>query len=71
MEDDNEDDLKNKANLHIAGSYTALDIFRFAVFFLLMFGSFPYVFYFVEIETKLNFCSQLFVSHVRAIATSN
>ena len=27
MEDDNEDDLKNKEDLH-----TALDIFRFAVF---------------------------------------
>ena len=34
MEDNNEDDLKNKEDLHIAGRYTALDIFRFAVFFL-------------------------------------
>ena len=32
MEADNEDDLKNKADLHIAGRYMALDIFRFAVF---------------------------------------
>ena len=33
MEDDNEDDLKNNEDLHIAGRHTALDIFRFAVFF--------------------------------------
>ena len=33
MEDDNEDELKNKEDLHIAGMHTALDIFRFAVFF--------------------------------------
>ena len=33
MEDDNEDNLKNKEDLHIAGRHTALDIFRFAVFF--------------------------------------
>ena len=33
MEDDNEDDLNNKEDLHIAGRHTALDIFRFAVFF--------------------------------------
>ena len=33
MEDDNEDDLKNKEDLHIAGRHTTLDIFRFAVFF--------------------------------------
>ena len=32
MEDNNEEDLKNKADLHIAGRYTALDIFRFSVF---------------------------------------
>ena len=32
MEDDNEDDLKNKEDLHIAGRHMALDIFRFAVF---------------------------------------
>ena len=32
MEDDNEDDLKNKEDLHIAGRHTALDICRFAVF---------------------------------------
>ena len=32
MEDDNEDELKNKEDLHIAGMHTALDIFRFAVF---------------------------------------
>ena len=30
--DDNEDDLKNKEDLHIGGKHTALDIFRFAVF---------------------------------------
>ena len=30
---DNEDDLKNKADLHVAGRHTALDIFRLAVFF--------------------------------------
>ena len=35
MEDDNEDDLKNKEDLHIAGRHTALDIFRFAVFFFI------------------------------------
>ena len=34
MEDDNEDELKNKEDLHIAGMHMALDIFRFAVFFL-------------------------------------
>ena len=34
MEADNEDDLKNKADLHIAGRHTALDISRFAEFFL-------------------------------------
>ena len=33
MEDDNEDNLKNKEDLHIAGRHTALDIFRIAVFF--------------------------------------
>ena len=33
MEDDNEDNLKNKEDLHIAGRHTALDILRFAVFF--------------------------------------
>ena len=35
MEDDNEDDLKNKEDLYIGGRHTALDmdIFRFAVFF--------------------------------------
>ena len=33
MEDDNEDNRKNKEDLHIAGRHTALDIFRFAVFF--------------------------------------
>ena len=36
----NEDELKNKEDLHIAGMHTALDIFRFAVFFL----NFPNVF---------------------------
>ena len=30
--DDNEEDLKNKEDLHIGGRHTALDIFRFAVF---------------------------------------
>ena len=33
MKEYNEDDLKNKEDLHIAGRHTALDIFRFAVFF--------------------------------------
>ena len=33
MEDDYEDYLKNKEDLHIAGRHTVLDIFRFAVFF--------------------------------------
>ena len=33
MEDDYEDNLKNKEDLHIAGRHTALDIFRFAIFF--------------------------------------
>ena len=36
MEDDNEDDLKNNEYLHIAGRHTALDIFCFAVFFLIL-----------------------------------
>ena len=40
MEDDNEDDLKNKENLHIAGRHTALDIFRFAVIFFYVFEDF-------------------------------
>ena len=35
MEDDNEDNLKNKEDLHIAGRHMALDIFHFAVFFCL------------------------------------
>ena len=34
MKDDNEDDLKNKEDLHIGGRHTALDIFRFGVFFM-------------------------------------
>ena len=34
MEDDNEDDFKNKEDLHIAGRHTVLDIFRFAVFLI-------------------------------------
>ena len=34
MDLNNEDDLKNKKDLHIAGRHMALDIFRFAVFFL-------------------------------------
>ena len=51
MEDDNEDDLKNKADLHIAGRHTVLDIFRFAVFFL---GAcFFFLFYFKFIHTKI------------------
>ena len=33
MEDDNEDEFKKKADLHIAGRHTELDILRFAVFF--------------------------------------
>ena len=37
MKDDNEDDLKNKEDLHIGGRHTALDIFRFAVFFFSLF----------------------------------
>ena len=28
MEDDNEDDFKNKEDLHIGGRHTALDVFR-------------------------------------------
>ena len=32
MEDYNEDNLKNKEDLHIAARDTVLDIFRFAVF---------------------------------------
>ena len=36
MEDDNEDDLKNKEDLHNGGGHTALDIFRFAVFLLML-----------------------------------
>ena len=39
MKDDNEDDLKNKEDLHIGGRHTALDIFRFAVFFFPSFDS--------------------------------
>ena len=33
MDLNNEDNLKNKEDLHIAGRHTALDIFRIAVFF--------------------------------------
>ena len=32
MDLNNEDDLKNKEDLHIAGRHTALDLFRFMVF---------------------------------------
>ena len=32
MKDDNEDDLKNKEDLHIGGMHMVLYIFRFAVF---------------------------------------
>ena len=32
--EDNEDDLKNKEDLLIAGRHMALDIFSFAVFFI-------------------------------------
>ena len=39
MEDNNEEDLKNKEDLHIAGGHTALDIFRFVVFVYLHFVS--------------------------------
>ena len=35
MEDDNEDDLKNKEDLHIAGRHTSLDVFRFASIFFI------------------------------------
>ena len=34
MEDDNENNLKNKEDLHIAGRHTALYIFHFAVLIL-------------------------------------
>ena len=33
MDLNNEDNLKNKEDLHISGRHPALDIFRFAVFF--------------------------------------
>ena len=49
MEYANEDDLKIKKNLHIAGRHTALDIFRFAVFFfncIVLFPIFSYFFIF-------------------------
>ena len=36
MDLNNKDELKNKEDLHIAGMHTALDIFCFAVFFLLI-----------------------------------
>ena len=36
MKDDNDDDLKNKEDLHIGGRHTALDIFLFVVFFFMM-----------------------------------
>ena len=39
MKDDNEDDLKNKEDLHIGGRHMVLDIFRFAVIFFLSFDS--------------------------------
>ena len=38
MEDDNEDNLKNKEDLHIAGRHTVMDIFRFVVSFKLRLG---------------------------------
>ena len=34
MDLNNEDDLKKKEDLHIAGTHAALEIFRFAVFFV-------------------------------------
>ena len=34
MDLNNKDNLKNKEDLHIAGRHTALDIFRFEVFFM-------------------------------------
>jgi len=37
MEDDNEDDLKNKEDF--AGRHTALDIFRFAVLLIVIFDN--------------------------------
>ena len=42
MEDNKEDELKNKEDLHIAERHTALDIFRFAVFFFIKDLSFYY-----------------------------
>ena len=47
MKDDNEDDLKNKEDLHIGGRHTALDIFRFAVFFPLGTGMRANIFIYV------------------------
>ena len=40
MKDDNEDDLKNKEDLHIGGMHKVLDIFRFAVFSCSLYGTF-------------------------------
>ena len=53
MEADNEDDLKNKADLHIAGRHTALDISRFAEFFSKRFLIFPMVVGYSDEETDL------------------
>ena len=40
MKDNKEDNLKNKEDLHITRRHTALDIFRFAVFFVIEIASF-------------------------------
>ena len=61
MEADNEDDLKNKADLHIAGRHTALDISRFAEFFFLQINFLAAKFIFVEIFFRRKFFCQKFI----------
>ena len=46
MDLNNEDNLKNKEDLHIAGRHAAMDIFRFAVFFMYL------IFYIIFLEER-------------------
>ena len=61
IKDDNEEDLKNKEDLHIDGRYTALDIFRFAVFFLLK----------IEIHTQILHTPTIFKFSIKNTAKRN
>ena len=56
MDLNNEEDLKNKEDLHIAGRHTALDKFRFAAFLKVL--NFPLLyfssFYFYSFNVNVN-----------------